>query len=289
MITKLSKCPQEVRQSVAKFAYENREFSEKVFPNSANARELSKVLALAENSWYALLSDHPIALFKLDLSEPTAKASQICLNRTDSFESVLSNLREDLQKMKIANFDINISLEHAEFLATKGFENRGVLIRLSGAPTETNMMPILPLTNPNEKEIPSLSKLMYESYGKSQTAFPDVHATEKLLRNTISGAYGKYLPKASFVSGALPNLVSACLMTLTSHNEANITQLFTHPLYRARGLATTEVAAAMNRLVKDRIERLTVWTRENNDVAKRLFAKMGFKEDTKLVEMAGRI
>jgi len=86
-----------------------------------------------------------------------------------------------------------------------------------------------------------------------------------------------------------PNIVSACFVTLNSPEEANVTQLFTHPLYRARGLATTEVATSMNKLLKRGVRTLMVWVTQNNDIAGRLFTKLGFKESHKLVEMAARI
>ncbi len=85
--------------------------------------------------------------------------------------------------------------------------------------------------------------------------------------------------------------MSACLVTRVSPAEANVSQLFTHPLYRARGLATTEIASAMNSLVKEGkgVTRLTVWSPEANEVMKRLLDKMGFAQDRRLVEMTSRI
>jgi predicted GNAT family acetyltransferase len=67
--------------------------------------------------------------------------------------------------------------------------------------------------------------------------------------------------------------------------------VFTHPLYRARGLATAEISSAMNRLVNEGkgVSRLTVLKPETNDVVKRLLDKMGFAQDRKLVEMSSRI
>jgi predicted GNAT family acetyltransferase len=102
----------------------------------------------------------------------------------------------------------------------------------------------------------------------------------------MSGARGTYLPDASYASGAPPNLVSACLLTADLPGEAKIDQLFTHPLYRARGLATLEIAAAMNRLTVSGVSSLNVWNREGNDVIKRLLGKMGFRQQRTVVEMS---
>jgi len=80
-------------------------------------------------------------------------------------------------------------------------------------------------------------------------------------------------------------VVSACFIALRSPREALVAELFTHPLYRARGLATIELATAMNRLLKRGVQTLTVRFGEKNEIAGRLFAKLGFKQERKLAEM----
>jgi predicted GNAT family acetyltransferase len=99
------------------------------------------------------------------------------------------------------------------------------------------------------------------------------------------GLHGTYAAEASLVSGSTLNMVSACFVTLSSPREALVAELFTHPLYRARGLATTEVATAMNRLLNRGVQTLAVRFSENDEIAKRLFAKLGFKQENKRVEM----
>ncbi len=142
--------------------------------------------------------------------------------------------------------------------------------------------------NPTDKEIPTLSNLMYEAYPKG--AYSDAQSTENVIRNVMSGKLGDYVSGASFASGAFPNLVSACLVTRVSPVEANVAQVFTHPLYRAAGLATTEIASAMNRLVKEGkgVTKLTVWSPATNEVMKRLLDKMGFVKDRELVQLTAR-
>ncbi len=105
----------------------------------------------------------------------------------------------------------------------------------------------------------------------------------------MSGTHGFYAANASFVSGTIENPVSACFITLGSPREANVTRLFTHPLYRARGLATSEVATSMNKLLKQGIETLSVWVGGDNEIARRLFTKLGFKEVRKAVELGATI
>jgi predicted GNAT family acetyltransferase len=127
---------------------------------------------------------------------------------------------------------------------------------------------------------------LYEAYkGSLAKRFSSIEMAESSLRQTMQGEHGAYLADASFVSGALPNIVSACLITLDEANVANVTELFTHPLYRARGLATTELAAGMIWLIKNKVERLRAEIQSSDDVSRRLFGKIGLKEDGQLVEL----
>ena len=289
MITRVGKCSPDVLRSVANFVYQDGEFTKQEFPHSTNAEEVGMALASLGNSWQVLTSERPIALFKAEISEPNTNVSRLCYDHSAPFESVIANLREDLRRIRITDVHVNVSPDQADAFQSKGFEKGAVLVRLSRAPIETKMMPILPLMNPTEKQIPILSNLMYEAYAKMKGAYSDAQSTQNVIRSIVSG--GDYLSNASFASGAFPNLVSACLVTRVSLAEANVSQLFTHPLYRARGLATTEIASAMNSLVKEGkgVTRLTVWSPEANDVMKRLLDKMGFAQDRRLVEMTSRI
>lgn len=264
---------------------------EQEFQTSTSAEEVGKAMASLGNSWHVLTSDQPIALFKAEISQPTANISRLCYGGITSSDSIIENLREDLRRMRITNLQVSVPLDQTDSFLSKGFEQRAVLIRFSRAPIETNMMPILPLMNPTEKEIPALSNLMYEAYSKTKDEYSDARSTEAVIRGIMSGDLGGYISGASFVSGAFPKIVSACLVTRASPAEANVSRVFTHPLYRARGLATTEIASSMNRLVKEGkgVTRLTVWSSETNDVMQRLLDKMGFAQDRKLVEMTSRI
>ena len=290
MITRVGKCSPETLQSLARFVCQDRELMEQMIPHSSST-ELGRALASLGNSWYVLTSERPIALFKAEISGPTANISRLCYDGSTPFESVVANLREDLRRMKITNFHVSVPPDQTHLFLSNSFEKHAVLVRLSRVPIETKMMPILPLMNPTEKEIPTLSHLMYEAYAKTKGAYSDAKSTESVVRHIMSGGIGDYISDASFASGAFPNLVSACLVTRVSSAEADVSQVFTHPLYRARGLATTEIASAMNRLVKEQkgIRRLTVWSHETNEVMKRLLDKMGFSEDRKLVEMTSSI
>ena len=248
--------------------------------------DVNKAL-VSSDSWYVLMADHPVALFNLEASESRASISQICVTNEGSFDTVVSCLREDLRKMGITDLTAKVASSNAESLTAVGFEKRESYVRFSRVAEQIKMMPILPLTNATRKELPALSRLMYDAYAKEYGAFSDVQSAESSLRTVMLDK--QYLSGASFASGTSRNLVSACLLTLSSPGQANIAQLFTHPLYRARGFATTEIAAAMNWLVTSSIPNLVACPREGNDVMKRLLRKMGFREDRRLVELAARI
>lgn len=287
MITKASKCPTDVLERVSNFVYKNGDFAKENFSLCSTPIEVTRALA-SSDSWYILATNRPTALFKLQISEPMANISQICVNSDDSLEAAVSSLRQDLRNMRITDITVRVAPNDMESLNASGFEKRVSYVKFARVPAETKMMPILPLVNATQKELPLLSRLMYDAYAKTDHVFSDIQSAEKSLRSIMSGVQGRYLLDASFASGAFQNLVSACLLTVDSPGEAKITQLFTHPLYRARGLATTEIAAAMNRLVASGIGNLIVWNRESDDVLRRLLIKMDFKEDRRVVEMGAR-
>jgi GNAT superfamily N-acetyltransferase len=288
VLTKASKCSGDIVHSTANMIYDSKEFLKENFAFCSNPREVDSALATSD-SWFILSSNQPTAVFKLETSGPAATISHLCLNPTETLEAILSGLREELRKIRVTNIVIRANPGDAEHFTANGFERQLSYDRFSRVPEVTKMMPILPLISATQKEIPTLSRLMYDSYSKTDRGFPDTQSTEKSLRAIMSGSRGPYMPDASFASGTLPNLVSACLVTLDSPGEAKIEQLFTHPLYRARGLATTEIAAAMNRLVASGVQNLTLWNRDGNDVVRRLLNKMGFKKDRTVVEMISRI
>lgn len=288
MITRSSRCSSDVLSRVADFAYANVEYMRANFSSSKTPADIGRILA-ASDSWYVLSLSEPLALFKLSLSETTATISDLCLNRETSVDGVIECLRQDLRKQKVTDMSIGALEGDVNSLGKEGCEKRDAWCRFSAPPKETQMMPLLPLMNPTQTQLPILSNLMHESYSKTGYRVCDVQSAENELRKIMSGESGKYLSDASFASGVIPNIVSACLINLDSAGEAVISQLFTHPLYRARGLATTEIAAAMNRLHKTGVPRLHLWGMASDDVVRRLVEKLGFQADRRVVEMWGSV
>lgn len=289
MITRSTKASSVVLGQVADFVLGNATYMRQEFPQCTRKEEVLAELAKSTEQWNVFATDRPGALFTLHFSGMNAILNKFLPATTLSFDGLISSLQHDFEEMKIESLIINAPEEMADALKKNGFEKGRLLIKLAGPVLETKLMPILALSSPTESDIPPLAKLMRESYDKSQESkFQNVSSAERLLRDIMLGSHGPYVAEASLVSGAIRNAVSACFITLSSPREANVTQLFTHPLYRARGLATTEVATAMNKLVKRGVQTLTVRVAENNEVARRLFTKLGFKEDRRLVEMVTR-
>jgi hypothetical protein len=282
MITKASKCPPEVIQRVADFIYNNKEFCQENFPLCNSATDLTKTLSSSQ-SWEVLTTKRDIVIFKLETSELSGKISQIC-NESDP-ESLAAALKEGLSEIKTPHVIVRATPNQAKPLESAGFSPRKSYVKFSRVPSRVDMMPMLPLMNPTSKQIAMLAQLMYESYAKTDSAFQDTQLAANALRDIISGKQGQYRSDASFASGALSNLVSTCLITTAASGGAEIAQLFTHPLYRARGLATTEITMAMNQLARSNVTSLAIWTRASDDLLRRLLTKLDFGAGERAVEM----
>jgi GNAT superfamily N-acetyltransferase len=286
MITRTSKASSAILGQTAEFIVENGAYMKEAFPQCSNKEELLSEMRKSREQWNILQTDRPVALFTLQLSDADAVVDKFYPALAFSYESFVSNLRLDLKKAKIQSLTMRVPEEMVEALEKNGFEKRRFLLKFVGQVIETKLMPMLPLVSPSERDIPALAKLMHESYEKgAKERSPGVSFAEQRLRGIMSGLHGVYAAEASLVSCTSLNVVSACFVTLSSPREALVAELFTHPLYRARGLATTEVSTSMTRLFKRGIQTLTVRFAENNEVAGRLFAKLGFKQERKLAEM----
>ncbi|MGD0177464.1 MAG: GNAT family N-acetyltransferase [Candidatus Bathyarchaeia archaeon] len=290
MITRTAKASSGLLSQAADLIVENRIYLKETFPQCSNKTEVQSELKRSPEEWNLLFTDQLAALFTLHLSDTEAAIGKFLPSPSLPFDSLVPSLQQDLKRMKIGLLTLHVPEEMSEPLVKNGFEKRRILVKLHGPTVETKLMPILPLNSPKPRDLPILAKLMYDSYEKgSEPKLSSVASAERLLSGIMNGIHGPYAAEASLTSGATQNIVSACFITLPSPTEAHVAQLYTHPLYRARGLATTEVATGMNKLVKRGVQTLTVWLGEDNEIAGRLFAKLGFKLQQKLVEMVSRI
>ena len=117
--------------------------------------------------------------------------------------------------------------------------------------------------------------MLYEAYLGSNK-YPDAAAAEKRLRSLIFEKIRDH-KQDSFMSKAGDKIVSACLIERIL--GARVSGPFTHPLYRARGLATTELVACMNSLAFAKVPLLRISAAEENEVLLRLLSKLGFAEE----------
>jgi predicted GNAT family acetyltransferase len=143
-------------------------------------------------------------------------------------------------------------------------------------------MQLLPFLKPKMNDIPELSRLMCEAYSESRwNRYPNVAAAEKSLRSLFSKKKNNDPAReSSFMSKAGDKIVSACLVQ-GEQIGATVSELFTHPLYRARGLATTELTACMSSLALAKVRLLRISADEENHVLIRLLSKLGFVVDIK--------
>lgn len=286
MITRTSKASSDILGQTAEFIVENGRYMKEAFPQCSNKEELVSELRKTHEQWNILHTNRPVALFLLQPSDVDAVVDKFYPAPSISYESFVPNLRLDLKKAKIQSFTLRVPEEMVDALEKNGFEKRRFIVKFVGQVIETKLMPILPLVSPTERDIPALAKLMHESYEKgAEPRLPTVSSAERKLHEIMSGLHGAYAAEASLISGTTLNVVSACFVTLRSPRDALVAELFTHPLYRARGLATIELATAMNRLLKRGVQTLTVRFGEKNEIAGRLFAKLGFKQERKVAEM----
>jgi GNAT superfamily N-acetyltransferase len=287
MITRAAKASSDVLRRTAELVAANEAYMKEAFPECANKTEVFSELRKNPEQWNILYSDLPEALFTLQFSEGNAVIDKLYSPNSAALDMLITNLQGDFRKSKIHSMTLRVPDQTVEALQNKGFEKQRTIVRLVGSVIETKFMPILPLISPTERDLPMLAKLMHESFQRSaEPAITTVSSGEESLRGIMRGAQGAYAAEASLMSGTIQNIVSACFVVLSSRRQAHVAQLFTHPLYRARGLATIEIATAMNRLLEQGVQRLTVQLSERNEIACRLFAKLGFKQEGKLAEMA---
>lgn len=282
MITPITKASPRVLNQVKQFLSANAAYASKRFSGFSSDAELLEELKNPSRGWHVFLTDHPEALFTLHVSNTIGILDTFIAPIPTSIAEFSNNLRLEFGRMQIKSLRLRVTEELATELAKNGFERDDLFLRLAGPTNETKLVQMLPLNNPSKQNIDAMAQLMLDCY---KSELPSVDVTKRWLSEILDGSQGRFLNEASFYSGTSENIVSVCLVTLTSSSEANVAQLFTHPLYRARGLATGEIAMSMNRLRKLGVQNLTVWVAETNEVARRLFSKLAFKVDDKLVEL----
>jgi GNAT superfamily N-acetyltransferase len=292
VITPISKTNSSVLHTVSQFIFENRANLNDALPECGDLREVAEALQGSQAQWSILQTNRPLALFNLQTTDTRVELERFCLLDQSSLREAVTALLGDLAGTKFRSLTMNVQEELVDPLASLGFKSGGGLLRFSRQITETVLMPILPLTNLDQRDLSTLAELMLTSYDTSTNReFNDTTSAEKYLQDIMAGWRGDFIDEASFISSTpgTRNVVSACLVTSPIPKEATIVELFTHPLYRARGLATTEIASAMNRLAKRGFHTVTAWLPEGHEIMYRLLMKLGLKQDRKLIHVMREI
>ncbi len=282
MITRVDKASSEILDQIANLVLADESYRLESFPTSVDKASLLATFRKLDPQWTILIHEQTLALFVLSEIHGHGSIDHLCLRTPETITTFASELSNELEKTPITDISLTTNANLAERLVVQGFMKKRSVINFLKQISETQFMPILPLINPKSKDLPILAKLMYEAYAKGRIPkYASSEEAAKRLREIMSNR--GYLAECSFVGGSGGNFVSACFVTSLSDGTANISELFTHPLYRARGLATSEVAMAMNRLAKRNYSKLNVWVDDDNDIACRLFSKVGFEQMDKKV------
>jgi ribosomal protein S18 acetylase RimI-like enzyme len=285
MITRVDKASSEILDQIANLVLADEHYRLESFPTGVDKASLLATFRKLAPQWTILIHEQTLALFVLSEIHGHGSIDHLCLRTPETITNFTSELSNELEKTPITDISLSTNVSSAERLVAQGFVKKRSVISFLKQISETQFMPILPLINPKSRDLPVLAKLMYEVYAKGRIPkYANTEEAAKRLREIISNR--DYLPECSFVGGSGGNYVSACFVTSLPDGTANISELFTHPLYRARGLATSEVAMAMNRLAKRNYSKLNVWVDDGNDVACRLFSKLGFEQTDKKVTVS---
>ena len=285
MITKVSKSTSEALDQVSSFLIEDQEYMKENFPQCKSKEEITEALRKAGSNWNILVVDHPVALFSLQSTGLEVTLERLCPEEPGALQMLTSALQSDFRSMNVASSVVILPEGYEQAFSDGGYQKTNAMVTFSKIVSETQLMPILPMTNLSEKDIPAIAKLMLESYANGHEKFQKDKSAEAYLRSIMKGTCGTFLSDASFTSGAQGNLVSACFVASDMPKVARVVQLFTHPLYRARGLATTELVTGMNRLRKLGVLTLTALIPQSNEVAVRLLTKLEFDRGKAVVEM----
>ncbi len=286
MIKEISQLEREETMQVAALVVSNNAYRQHFFPGYETKEQIARILPTLGREWNVIDRDRILAAFTIETSRTLIKFDRVCieLSSTNEIATEISNLAPKTPTAILAPPELE------DALAKLGYERQEAQVRLSKNPQESRIMQLLPLSNPIEKDIPELSRLMFEAYAESKyNKYADAAVAERNLRALMSRKERTFLRSSSFISKAGDKIVSACLIT-GEHVGATVSELFTHPLYCTRGLATAELTTCMNSLARAKIPLLRVAVDEKNDLVIRLLSKLGFTEETRATLMTrGRL
>lgn len=271
MIRKVVELDTDLVDQAAELILRNDAYRRYCFPTCEDTKQIATALLKLTSDWRSVVQDRVLAIFSFDKS--IKRLSNLCI-QSGAGELVVSEILSGLSVI-----EANSPLELADVWIRHGFQMGVTQVQFFRKPQESNIMQLLPLTNPTGSDLQAISKLMVEVYSGR---YVDAKDAERHLRTIVNAK--DFLSDCSFISSARDQVVSACLVSGSSV-RAEVVELLTHPLYRARRLAYTELSMAMNRLLKRRVAELWANVDSENKVAVRLFSKRGFTEVARTVAM----
>ena len=271
MIRKIVELDTDLIDQAAELILRNDAYRRYYFPTCEDAKQIAIALRKPTLDWSSVVEDRVVAVFSIDQS--IKRLSKMCI-QPGSGELVVSEILSVLRVIEVYS-----PLELADVWVHHGFQKGVMQVQFVRKPQESRIMQLLPLANPTVSDLQAISRLMVECYSGK---YADAKDAEGYLRNLMNTK--DFLNDCSFISKARDEVVSACLVNGDSV-RAEVIELFTHPLYRARRLAYTELSMAMNRLLKRRVPELWATVDSENKVAVRLFSKHGFAETARTVAM----
>jgi ribosomal protein S18 acetylase RimI-like enzyme len=135
--------------------------------------------------------------------------------------------------------------------------------------------PDIRLVSPDD-DAAALGALMLDAF-RGTVDYADETLEESVAEVVLvfSGASGGFLPAPSLLIEGDGRLRSATLVTLYQ-GAPLLAFAMTHPADKGQGLATYLIRQSMNALLRDGYDELFLYVSVGNDVARRLYDRMGF-------------
>lgn len=129
------------------------------------------------------------------------------------------------------------------------------------------------------EEAQDLAVLLYAAYrgtiDDDGETFADAQAE---IAKTFSGAYGQFLPEASFLIREGEFILSACLISWYESTQSPfIVFMMTRPEYKGRGMGRVLLQFSMNKLIEMGYSKLSLIVTDGNAHAQQLYQNLGFE------------
>jgi ribosomal protein S18 acetylase RimI-like enzyme len=127
-----------------------------------------------------------------------------------------------------------------------------------------------------DRDTAALGALMLDAFrGTIDYADETLENSVTEMARVFSGGSGIFLPTPSLVIEGNGRLRAATLVTLYEGAPV-LAFVMTHPTDKGQGLATHLICQSMNALLRDGYDELFLFVTAGNDVARRLYDRLGF-------------